>query len=90
LFQKDLTPRITGEILESKEQRDNVVLQPVSIQQKYLAWFFLGILDLGMLFYVFLFAISQDKHRQIGWGSRPVLPLQLLLELPSFGYGNKK
>jgi hypothetical protein len=79
LFQKDLTPGITGEILESKEQRDNIVLQPVSTQQKCLAWFFLGILDLGMLFYVFLFAISQDKHRQIAWGRS--LGIYLLLDI---------
>jgi low affinity Fe/Cu permease len=79
LFQKDLTPGLTGELLESKEQRDNVVLQPVSIQQKYLAWFFLGTLDLGMLFYVFLFAISQDNHRQIAWGRS--LGIYLLLDI---------
>jgi hypothetical protein len=79
LFQKDLTPGLTGELLESKEQRDNVVLQPVSTQQKYLAWFFLGTLDLGMLFYVFLFAISQDKHRQIAWGRS--LGIYLLLDI---------
>jgi Sec-independent protein translocase protein TatA len=68
LFQKDLSPGITGEILESKEQRENVVLQPVSQKVKYLAWFYLGVLDLGMLFYVFLFALSQDSHRQAAWG----------------------
>jgi hypothetical protein len=68
LFQKDLIPGITGEILESKEQRDNVVLQPVSSQMKMIGWIFLGGLDLGMLFYVFLFAVSQDSHRQVAWG----------------------
>jgi hypothetical protein len=68
LFQKDLSPGITGEILESKEQRENVILQPVSQKVKFLAWFFLGVLDLGMLFYVFLFALSQDSHRQAAWG----------------------
>jgi sugar lactone lactonase YvrE len=68
LFQKDLVPGITGEILEAKEQRENIVLQPVSMKIKFLAWFFLGVLDLGMLFYVFLFALSQDSHRQAAWG----------------------
>jgi sugar lactone lactonase YvrE len=68
LFQKDLIPGITGEILESKEQRDNVVLQPVSSQMKMIGWIFLGGMDLGMLFYVFLFAVSQDSHRQVAWG----------------------
>jgi sugar lactone lactonase YvrE len=68
LFQKDLVPGITGEILEAKEKRENIVLQPVSMKIKLLAWFFLGVLDLGMLFYVFLFALSQDSHRQAAWG----------------------
>jgi uncharacterized membrane protein len=68
LFQKDLSPGITGEILESKQQRENVVLQPISPKIKFLAWFFLVILDLGMLFYVFLFALSQDSHHQAAWG----------------------
>jgi hypothetical protein len=68
LFQKDLSPGITGEILESKEQRENVVLKPISPKIKFLAWFSLGVLDLGMLFYVFLFALSQDSHRQAAWG----------------------
>jgi hypothetical protein len=68
LFQKDLSPGINGEILESKDQRDNITLKPVSLKVKYLAWFFLGALDLGMLFYVFLFALSQDSHHQAAWG----------------------
>jgi hypothetical protein len=68
LFQKDLTPGITGEILESKEQRGNDFLEPVSARMKIIGWIFLGGLDLGMLFYVFLFAVSQDSHRQVAWG----------------------
>jgi hypothetical protein len=79
LFQKDLSPGITGEILESKDQRDNITLKPVSQKIKFLAWFFLGVLDLGMLFYVFLFALSQDSHRQAAWGRS--LGIYLLLDI---------
>jgi hypothetical protein len=68
LFQKDLLPGINGEILQSKEKRDNIILKPISIKIKVVAWCFLGILDLGMLFYVFLFALSQDSHHQAAWG----------------------
>jgi hypothetical protein len=79
LFQKDLIPAITGEILESKEQRENIVVKPVSVKVKVFAWFFLGILDLGMLFYVFLFAVSQDSHRQAAWGRS--LGIYLVLDI---------
>jgi low affinity Fe/Cu permease len=79
LFQKDLSPGITGEILESKDQRDNITLKPVSQKLKFLAWLFLGVLDLGMLFYVFLFALSQDSHRQAAWGRS--LGIYLLLDI---------
>jgi low affinity Fe/Cu permease len=79
LFQKDLIPGITGEILESKEQRDNVILEPVSARMKIIGWIFLGGLDLGMLFYVFLFAVSQDSHRQVAWGGS--VGIYLLLDI---------
>ena len=67
LFQKDLMPGISGQILESKGQRDEVVVQGVSRSAKILAWLFLGTLNLCMLFYVFLFAVSQDPYRQKAW-----------------------
>jgi hypothetical protein len=79
LFQKDLIPGIYGEILETKSSRDNIILSPVSLKKKTLAWGFLLLLDLGMLFYVFLFAISQDSHRQLAWGRS--LGIYLLLDI---------
>jgi low affinity Fe/Cu permease len=36
-------------------------------------------LDLGMLFYIFLFAINQDTHHQLAWGRS--LALYLLLDI---------
>ena len=67
LFQKDLLPGITGEILDSKNTREKSSLSPVSRRIKFLATLFLVALDGSMLFYVFLFAISQDGHRQTAW-----------------------
>jgi hypothetical protein len=79
LFQKDLLPGINGEILETKSSRDHIILSPASPRKKILAWSFLLFLDLGMLFYVFLFAISQDSHRQLAWGRS--LGMYLLLDI---------
>jgi nucleoside permease NupC len=55
------------------------VLEPVSSRMKVIGWIFLGALDLGMLFYVFLFAVSQDSHRQVAWGRS--LGIYLLLDI---------
>jgi hypothetical protein len=79
LFQKDLIPGITGEILESKDSREQCLISPVTKEQKVLAWSFLALLDLGMLFYIFLFAINQDTHHQLAWGRS--LALYLLLDI---------
>jgi hypothetical protein len=67
LLQKDLMPGISGQILECKDQRDEVVVKGVSKSAKVFAWSFLAILNLSMLFYVFLFAISQDPYHQRAW-----------------------
>jgi phosphate/sulfate permease/low affinity Fe/Cu permease len=79
LFQMDLLPGMTGEILNSKEQRDNVMLLPVSGKIKMISWVFLAFLNLGMLFYVFLFAIRQNTHRQAAWGRS--LAMYLFLDI---------
>ncbi len=68
LFQKDLMPGINGMILESKDKRDNVKLKGSSRTAKALSWLFLGSVNVGMLFYILLFALSQDSHRQGAWG----------------------
>jgi hypothetical protein len=68
LFQRDLLQGISGQILESKESRDNHrQLQAVSSQSKMFAWMFIGLLNGCMLFYIFLFATSQDKENQSAW-----------------------
>jgi hypothetical protein len=79
LFQKDLIPGISGEILDSKDQRDHLLLSPVAAWKKGFAWCFLGIANLSMLFYVFLFAVSQDTHYQSAWGQS--FAIWLILEV---------
>jgi hypothetical protein len=79
LFQMDLLPGMTGEILNSKEQRDNVMLLPVSGKIKVISWAFLALLNFGMLFYVFLFAIRQNIHRQSAWAKS--LAMYLFLDI---------
>jgi hypothetical protein len=67
LFQKDLMPGISGTILESKDRRDNVIPTGVSSSAKMLSRILLVVLNVSMLFYVLLFAVSQDVHRQTAW-----------------------
>ena len=67
LFQRDLLPGISGKILESKGQRDNITTQSVSWNAKIAAWASLLLLNVGMLFYILLFALSQTTHRQSAW-----------------------
>jgi uncharacterized membrane protein len=68
LFQKDLMPGINGMILESKDKRDALVINGSSRTAKMVSWAFLILVNTGMLFYILLFALSQDPHRQNAWG----------------------
>jgi hypothetical protein len=85
LFQKDLIPGISGEILDSKDQRDSLMIVPVSAWKKIVAWCFIGSLNLGMLFYVFLFATLQDNAHQSAWGQSFAIWLLLEIGLISSG-----
>lgn len=68
LFQRNLIPGIAGQILEAKDNRDSTKIKPVSRSLKLLSWSFLLLADALMLFYVFLFAVSQDNYRQKSLG----------------------
>jgi hypothetical protein len=68
LFQKDLLPGISGQILEAKDTRENRIIAPVAPLAKVVAWLFLGFLTIGMLFYLFLFTLSEDASHQMAWG----------------------
>jgi len=67
LFQCDLLPGASGKILESKSSRDNIRADQVSWEAKFVGWAFIGLLNLGMLAYIFLFAVNQTTHRQSAW-----------------------
>jgi uncharacterized membrane protein len=67
LFQRDLLPGVSGKILESKGQRDNIAVKPVPWEAKAACWALIGLLNVGMLFYILLFAVSQTEHQQGAW-----------------------
>ena len=67
LFQKDLMPGVSGKILESKQNRDSFKPKEVSAGLKLSAWIFVILLNLGMLFYIMLFALQETKSRQGAW-----------------------
>lgn len=67
LFQKDLMPGMSGQILECKSARDQKAVKEVSLEKKVVAWVLLAVLNLSMLSYIFIFAMSQDPYRQRAW-----------------------
>lgn len=69
LFVKDLSSGVSGETLSKKCQRDSVIikLNQVSWKWKLCAWLFVISMNLGMLFYVYLFAMKQTETRQSAW-----------------------
>ncbi len=69
LFQRDLLPGISGKILESKGNRDNITTQHVSPAAKMCGWVFIGVLNVGMLFYILLFALQESTQRQGAWAT---------------------
>jgi hypothetical protein len=67
LFQKDMLPGVSGLILEVKHNRDNAQRGLTTYNMKMLCWIFIVLLNCGMLFYIFLFALSQSSQRQHAW-----------------------
>lgn len=67
LFMRDLLPGINGKILESKENRQSPDLITVSSTIKFISWIFLGLLNISLLFYIYLFALNQTITRQNAW-----------------------
>jgi hypothetical protein len=71
LFVKDLSPKLTAEILSSTRLRDkhatSAKLDRVSLFLMVCGWLFVVILDAVMLFYVYLFAMNQTASRQSAW-----------------------
>lgn len=67
LFQRDLLPGINGQILASKNARDQRQVLVVSPVAKIAGWALVALVNLGMLFYIYLFAMSQTQARQGAW-----------------------
>jgi len=69
LFQCDLLPGLSGEILSSKAARESAcrVSRAVSRHQKRAAFLAILSANAAMLFYIFLFAVQQTKYRQNAW-----------------------
>eukprot|EP01034_Spumella_vulgaris_P047294 gene47294-biopygen7322 len=67
LFQCDLLPGISGQILHAKGQRDFITAKKVSFAYKLAGWTFILLLNAGLLFYILLFALSQSDKQQGAW-----------------------
>jgi hypothetical protein len=72
LFVKDLSSGICGEVLANKAQRDALshLESPttrVSAIAHVIGWLFVFFMNMGMLLYVYLFAMTQTQSRQSAW-----------------------
>jgi hypothetical protein len=85
LFQCDLLPGISGKILELKGSRDNSTVKHVSLRAKVLGYTVLCLMNVGMLFYILLFALTQTGPRQNAWFQSFALWLVVEILLVSTG-----
>ena len=72
LFVKDLSSGICGEVLANKAQRDafsrlESTTSSVTVTTKMISWMFVCLMNMGMLLYVYLFAMTQTQSRQSAW-----------------------
>lgn len=67
LFSTELLPATSHQVMSSKCKRDDETKKSVSWTAKAIGWAIIAILNLGMLFYVFLFASSQSVGNQNAW-----------------------
>lgn len=67
LFQRDLMPAVSGQILDAKQNRDASQVAYVSAPKKLLGWLYVVTINLCMLFYILLFAIQESPSRQGAW-----------------------
>lgn len=67
LFQCDLLPGLSGQILSNKGSRDDLTSTrgPIAPWQKAAGYLTVLLIDAAMLFYVYLFALQQSKVRQV-------------------------
>lgn len=71
LLMKDLSSGVSGDVISNKVERDSVSMalkiNRVPASWKLFGWLAVAFLNLGMLFYVYLFAMSQTRSRQAAW-----------------------
>jgi hypothetical protein len=68
LFVKDLSSGVSGDVLSNKSQIDSMkAVRGVTRVQLALGWAFVFVLNFGLLFYVYLFAMTQTHSRQTAW-----------------------
>jgi hypothetical protein len=73
LFVGDMSSRASEKVLSEKSHRDSQMsggvskMDRVSRKAKWMAGLFVGLLDAGMLLYVYLFAMNQTHSRQQAW-----------------------
>ena len=67
LFQRDLLPGVYGKILDAKDARDNFEPGEYTATAKAFAWLVIFLLNAGMLFYIFLFALQESNEQQAAW-----------------------
>jgi hypothetical protein len=89
LFVKDLSSGVSKDALSSKSERDSSLkmkaLTGVSLMEMISAWVFVVLMNCGLLFYVYLFAMRQTHSRQSAWFQSFVMWLLFEVTVSSTG-----
>jgi hypothetical protein len=89
LFVKDLSSGVSKDALSSKSERDSSLkmkaLTGVSLMEMISAWVFVVLMNGGLLFYVYLFAMRQTHSRQSAWFQSFVMWLLFEVTVSSTG-----
>jgi hypothetical protein len=70
LFVRDLLDGVSGEVFSNKENRETVLTlktTQVTWESKLISLMLIFLMIFGMLFYVYLFAMTQTRARQSAW-----------------------
>jgi hypothetical protein len=88
LFVRDLLDGMSGEVFSNKQNHETVLTLKttrVSWESKLMTWMFIFLMNFGMLFYVYLFAMTQTHARQSAWFQSFVIWLLFEIFLSSTG-----
>lgn len=67
VFQTELLPGISGKLVDNKMHREAGAGRGVKQEWKFVGWGVIILMDLGMLFYIYLFALTQSEDNQSAW-----------------------